>query len=146
MVASHAQGGPGVQLTIDCGVDTLEHGIFLTEDDIERMQKRGTHYIPTLSAIKEIAEEGLEIGLPEWAVEKAKQATTHHKRSFQLARLAGITIAAGTDYRHGTLANELQLMVSYGASTEEALLSATSVAAKIMGKADQLGSIEPGLM
>ena len=146
MISSHAQGGPGVKLTIECGVDILEHGIYLAEEDIERMKKKGTYYIPTLIAIKEIAEEGAKVGVPQWAIDKAVGATEHHRKSYQMARKAGIPIGAGTDYRPGTLPDELRLMVSYGASNEEALYSATSVAAKVIGKEELLGSIEPGKM
>ncbi len=146
MVSSHAQGGPGVRLTIECGVDILEHGIYLTEEDIALIKKKGTYYIPTLIAIKEIAEEGSRVGVPQWAIDKAVLATESHRKSYRMAREAGITIGAGTDYRHGTLPDELRLMVSYGASTEEALLSATRVAAKVIGKDTLIGTIETGKM
>ncbi len=143
-VAAHAQAGRGIKLSIEAGVDTLEHGIYLSEEDVELMIKRGTYYVPTLVAIKEIAEEGLYVGLPEWVVSKLDTAVEAHMKSFQMAREAGLTIAAGTDYRPGTLQDELQLMVNYGATNEEAFLAATSVAAKVIDRADTIGSIEPG--
>ena len=143
-VSVHAQGGKGIRLSIESGIDSLEHGIFLTEKDVELMYKKGTYYVPTLVAIKEIAEYGLDVGLPKWVVEKAEAAVEAHMKSYQMARKAGLTIAAGTDYRHGTLLDEMQLMVSYGASNNEAILSATSVAAKVIGKNKEVGSIETG--
>jgi imidazolonepropionase-like amidohydrolase len=144
MVSSHAQGGMGVRLTIECGVDILEHGIYLSEDDIEQMLTHGTFYIPTLTAIREIADDGKAVGLPDWVIEKAKSAVESHIRSYQLARKAGVTIAAGTDYRPGTLVDELLLMVKYGASNEEALQAATTMAAKVIGKGSMLGSLDAG--
>jgi imidazolonepropionase-like amidohydrolase len=146
LVSSHAQGGPGVKLTIECGVDILEHGIYLTEEDVLGMKKRGTYYIPTLNAIREVAEDGARVGVPQWAIDKAVIATEHHRKSYQMAREAGIVIGAGTDYRHGTLPDELGVMVSYGASSEEALLSATRVAARVLGKDNLIGTIEVGKM
>ena len=143
-VAAHAQAGKGIKLSIEAGVDTLEHGIFLGEDEVDLMYKRGTYYVPTLLAFKEIYEDGLNVGLPEWMVEKVETAVEGHMKSFQMAKEAGITIAAGTDYRHGTLKDELKLMVDYGFTETEAILSATSVAAKVIGKDKEIGSIEPG--
>jgi imidazolonepropionase-like amidohydrolase len=146
MVSSHAQGGPGVRLSIECGADILEHGIYLSEEDIKLMKRKGTYYIPTLTAFKEIAEDGAKVGVPQWAIDKSVIAVESHRKTFQMARKAGIIIAGGTDYRHGTLPDELRLMVQYGASCEEALLAATGTAAKVIGKDHLIGSIEKGKM
>jgi imidazolonepropionase-like amidohydrolase len=143
-VSAHAQAGPGIALAINCGVQSIEHGNFLEPTDIELMAKNGTYYVPTLTAFKEIAEDGHKINLPAWAIEKAAAAVDKHEKSYRLAREAGLTIAAGTDYRHGTLLNELRLMVAYGASATEALESATINAAKVIQRAEDLGSIAPG--
>jgi imidazolonepropionase-like amidohydrolase len=143
-VAVHAQAGKGIGIAVEAGIDTLEHGIILTEADVELMVKKGTYYVPTLVAIKEIAELGSEVGLPTWMISKVKELVETHAKSYKMARKAGLTIAAGTDYRHGTLIEELKLMVKYGASNEEALLSATSVAAEVLGKEKTIGSIEVG--
>jgi imidazolonepropionase-like amidohydrolase len=142
--AAHAQGGPGVKQCIKSGIDSLEHGIVLSEDDVDLMLKHDTYYIPTLTAIKEIAEKGVKFGLPDWAIKKASNAVENHRYSYQMARKAGVTIAAGTDYRHGTLLNELKLMQEYGASALEALEAATHSAAKAIQKADDLGTIQSG--
>jgi imidazolonepropionase-like amidohydrolase len=67
--------------------------------------------------------------------------------SYQRKVAAGVKIAFGTGvgpFPHGTQAKEFALMVKCGQSTAQALRSATSVAAEMMGWEDRVGSIEPG--
>jgi imidazolonepropionase-like amidohydrolase len=143
-VAVHAQVGTGIGMSVRLGADSLEHGLRLSESDVELMLDRGVMYVPTLTAFREIAADGPAYGLPDWAVDKAQAAVEDHRKSFELARSAGVPIAAGTDYRHGTLVNELKVMNDYGADAVEALGAATHRAARLLRLEDQLGSVAPG--
>lgn len=144
-VAAHVQGGAGIVDAIEAGIDSLEHGIWLTDEAIELMLERNTAYVPTLSAIYLIAQGVPVAGVapPAWSVEKATIATEAHRKSFKKAVEAGVRIIAGTDYKHGSLPYELSLMVEWGMSPLETLRSATTRAAELLGR-DDLGSVKPG--
>ena len=144
-VAAHCQGGPGIVDAIEAGIDSLEHGIWLEDAVIDLLLEHRTTYVPTLSAIHLIAGGGPIAGVtpPPWSVEKAKVATLAHRESFEKAVRAGVPIVAGTDYKQGSLAYELQLMSEWGMGPLEALRSATGRAAAFLGL-DDVGSIAPG--
>ena len=149
LTGSHAQGGEGIKAAVRAGVDTIDHGIYLDSESIELLKQNGTFLVPTLSAPHNIIENGVEKGIPEHAVEKAKRVKETHSKSFQKALDAGVNIALGTDTgtpfsRHGNNALELELMVKYGMSELEALKAATSEAARALKLDQSRGSIEEG--
>jgi imidazolonepropionase-like amidohydrolase len=149
-VAAHAQGSHGIRTCVDAGVTSIEHGIFLTEELVERMKREGTFLVPTLVAAGAIAAGGEAAGIPAFMVRKARQVIDSHRRSFALAVRAGVRIAAGTDAGtplnpHGGLAAELRLMVELGMAPMEALRAATSVAAAALGIEAEVGRVAPGL-
>jgi len=147
--AAHAHGGDGLKTAILAGVDSIEHGTFLTAELVELMVEHGVYYVPTLTALHRILQHGVEAGIPEYAVEKAKQAEEVHFESFDQAHRAGVKIAMGTDAatpfnRHGENALELQLMVEAGMTPMEAIVAATRTGAEILGLADLVGTVEAG--
>ena len=147
-VASHAVGARGILDSVRAGIDTIEHGIFLNEEIVIEMKKRGTAVTPTLIIYRTIAD-GASRGIPEYAVKKAKKATAAHRASFGMLMEAKIPILAGTDAGscsapHPWLLDELRAMHDYGLPLEGALRAATSNAAAALGKAHEIGTIEPG--
>jgi imidazolonepropionase-like amidohydrolase len=147
--AAHAHGGDGLKTAILAGVDSIEHGTFLTMELVELMLEHSVYYVPTLTALHRILQHGVEAGIPEYAVEKAKQAEEVHFESFDQAHRAGVKIAMGTDAatpfnRHGENALELQLMVEAGMTPMEAIIAATRTGAEVLGLADQVGTVETG--
>jgi len=148
--AAHAMADEGIAWCLDAGIDTIEHGVFLTEALAARMARQGTALVPTLVAPHAIVEGGIDAGIPEFAVKKSAALRERHLESFRLALTAGVMIAAGTDAgtplnAHGTIVPELALMVMAGMAPVQALAAATSVAAQVLGIADETGRIEPGL-
>ena len=148
--AAHAMADEGIAWCLDAGIDTIEHGVFLTEALAARMATQGTALVATLVAPHAIVEGGLAAGIPEFAVNKSLALRERHLESFRLALRAGVTIAAGTDAGtplnpHGTIVPELGLMVGAGMAPLQALRAATSVAAQVLGIAADTGSIAPGL-
>ncbi len=146
--ASHAQGAEGIKAAVLAGIDSIEHGFFLTDEIVRLMKERGTAYSATLVASKGIAEAPPNT-VPEWAREKALGVVTAHVESFQRAYRAGVRLVLGTDAGtpfnyHGANAQELVLMVRHGMSPLDGLRAATLSGAELLGRADQLGSIEPG--
>jgi imidazolonepropionase-like amidohydrolase len=148
--AAHAQGSEGIADAVEAGITTVEHGIFLTEEIVARMKTRGTYLVATLNAPAAISAGGLAAGIPDFMVRKSDAVVPAHIASFQLARRAGVDIAAGSDAgtplnRHGDYATEIELMVKYGMSPLEAIRSATSVSAEALGLGSETGRVAPGL-
>jgi imidazolonepropionase-like amidohydrolase len=147
-VAAHALGSEGIANAVRAGVDTIEHGIFLSEEILAEMRQRGTALCPTLLVYRTIAENRSGT-IPDYAVHKARQAAEAHWESFRMALAAGIPIVAGTDAGspdtpHPSLVAELELMREYGMPTDQVLASATRVAAEVLGRGTSLGTVEPG--
>ncbi|MFQ5864753.1 MAG: amidohydrolase family protein [bacterium] len=139
-VAAHAYGGQGATNAILGGVRSIEHGFLLTEEQLKAMAERGTFWSPTMS-----------VYLPDTEAERndplRKQIIESHKRAFQNAMKLGVKIAFGTDvgaFGHGTAAREFKIMVDYGMKPMDAIKSATTVAAELMGWEEQIGSIHSG--
>jgi imidazolonepropionase-like amidohydrolase len=144
-VACHAYGDPGLHNCIVAGVDSIEHGLDLSDDDIREMKARGTWLCPTLYAYITIEQDDLKES--EGTVSRASV----HEVSFKKALAAGIKIAFGTDagpFPHGTQAKEFEYMVQYGMTPLEAIQAATINAAELMDYsqehwADEVGAIDP---
>ena len=147
--AAHAQGSAGIADAIEAGITTIEHGIFLTDEIIAAMQRRGVFLVPTLAAPAAISSGGLAAGIPEYMVRKSDAVVTAHVSSFRRAHQAGVRIAAGADSGtplnfHGSLLPELELMVKHGMAPLEVIRAATSVAADALGLASVTGRVAEG--
>lgn len=146
-VAAHAHGTDGIKAAIRAGVASIEHGSMLDEEAIGLFKERGTYLVPTMMAfenVKERAENGQLRGGP---ASKALEIYPHYRASVVKAIEAGVPIAFGTDagvYPHGTNADEFRLLVQGGLSPAQAILAATREAAKLLGRAKELGTVEPG--
>jgi imidazolonepropionase-like amidohydrolase len=109
------------------------------------MANRGVALCPTIAASEAMARyRGWKKGAdPEPERLKTKRA------SFKAALAAGVTIVNGSDvgvFAHGDEARELELLVDFGMKPAQALLSATSLGAKVLHLDDRLGAIKPGLL
>lgn len=148
-ISTHAQGATGIKNAVLAGVDSVEHGIYLTDEIIEAMLKRGTYLVPTLNAPYFIVENGIEAGIPAYMVEKSKRVIEAHVRSFQMAKAAGVKIAMGTDGStpfNGPekTAFELSLMIKAGLTPMEAIIASTKSAAELLGVDKDFGTLEAG--
>jgi imidazolonepropionase-like amidohydrolase len=113
------------------------------------MREQGVFMVPTLSAIARTADCGLNCGIPETTVHKARTMRARHEASFKKAHRSGIPIALGTDAgtpfnHHGENAQELDRMVALGMSPMEAIVAATASAARLLGIEHLVGTIEAG--
>ncbi len=147
-VMAHAQATEGIKVAIRNGVRSIEHGIYLDDEAIAMMLDRGTWLVPTLVAprgVIEAAEAGM--GLPPEVVAKARLVMEQHTDSVRRAIAAGVRVAMGTDSGvtpHGQNLRELPLMADCGMTPEQVLHATTLSAARLLGVADELGSLEPG--
>jgi imidazolonepropionase-like amidohydrolase len=147
--ASHAQGTEGILNAVRGGIDSIEHGIFLSDKCIEEMLERRTYLVPTLAALKNILAAG-DQRIPEYVIEKATRVSETHQRSIKLFYQAGGRIAMGTDAgtpfnHHGENAQELRYMVDVGISPMDAIIFSTANAADLM-RLEKTGRIQEGAM
>jgi len=147
---AHVSCAEGARLCIEAGVDSIEHGTMLDEDNIRQMKEKGIFLVPTLGVYRKIIERGEKKQVPEFLYQKALQVVQRHAQSFRMALAAGVKIAAGADsgsywYDMGeSLLWELEIMNKEGMSPMECLKSATSRAAECLRMTDSLGTLEAG--
>jgi imidazolonepropionase-like amidohydrolase len=142
-VASHAMALYGVHNSIEAGVDSIEHGNYIADEDMKAMVAHGTFYVPTIYVGAYVAEGRAAAGAPVWV-----KMLSIHEETFRRAMKAGVKIAFGTDAGGFAWtvnpAKEFAYMVKWGMTPAQALRSATTSAAELLGWSDQVGSIEPG--
>ena len=143
-VAAHAMALQGVHNAVTAGVDSIEHGDYITDADLATMKQKGIWYVPTLFVGEYVAQGRAQAGAPVWVdMVKVNQDT------FRRAMQAGVKIAFGTDIGGFDWkidpAVQFPSMVKLGMTPAQAIRSATSDAALLMGM-DSVGSIEAGKM
>ncbi len=140
-VAVHATGINGVHNAVEAGADSIEHGEYIAPADLATMVTNGTYYVPTLY----VAQYDAELRAGASGTPQETPTMRVHCDTFKRALQAGVKIAFGTDVGafewDVTPAREFPLMVKCGMTPAQALKSATSVAAELMGL--QVGTIEP---
>ena len=146
-VASHALGREGVANSFFAGCDTIEHGIFASEEILQNMSHQGTYLTPTLFIYKKIAEGNA----PFYAKEKAKRVIEQHHWCFSEAQKKRVKILAGSDAGspeapHPSLFFEMDEMVRLGMNPLGVIRIATLVNAEALGMKDILGSLKEGKM
>src|SRR5215472_14169636 len=142
-VASHAMALHGVHNSIEAGVDTLEHGNYIAEEDLKTMAARGIFYVPTIFVGEYVAQGRAAEGAPVWV-----KMISIHEDTFKRAMQAGVKIAFGTDAGgfdwKVNPAKEFSSMVRFGMTPAQALRAATVTAAELLGVKDSLGTLEAG--
>ena len=142
-VASHAMALQGVHNSVAAGVDSIEHGNYIADEDLKVMVARGIFYVPTIFVGVYVAEGRAAAGAPVWV-----KMLGIHEETFHRALKAGVKIAFGTDAGGFAWtvnpAKEFGYMVKWGMTPAQAIQSATSSAAELLGWSDQVGTIEAG--
>lgn len=145
-VAVHAHGTEGMKRAVLAGVDSIEHGTYMTDEVIALMKEKGTYWVPTNVAGEWVAEKAKEKGyFPEIVRPKAAAIGPEIRATFAKARAAGVKIAFGTDSGvspHGENAREFELMVEGGMPPMKAIQSATLEAARLLKIEERLGTLE----
>ncbi len=148
-VMSHAQATQWIKNAVLAGVESIEHGIYLTEEICAEMKKRGTYLVATLVAPQWVIRRAEKdpSSMPPYAIRKAREVVDAHQRSFRMAVEHGVRIAMGTDTGvgpHGTNAEEIALMVENGMTPMQAIVASTKTAAECTRVDTLVGTIEPG--
>ncbi len=142
-VASHAMALNGVHNSVEAGVDSIEHGNYIADEDMRKMVEKGIYYVPTIYVGEYVAQGRAAAGAKVWL-----DMIRIHGDTFHRAVNTGVKIAFGTDvggFDWGiNPAIEFPLMVKYGMTPMQAIRSATTSAAEMLGMQNDVGEIAAG--
>jgi imidazolonepropionase-like amidohydrolase len=143
--AAHAHGDLAARAAVKAGIDSIEHGSFLTDETLALMKAKGTYLVPTLLAGEWTG--GKADKFPPQIAAKARAALAARSDMFRRALKSGVKIAFGTDSGvspHGINAREFSLMTGLGMSPASALRAAGPAAADLLGLGNLIGTLEKG--
>ncbi|NGM50606.1 amidohydrolase family protein [Caulobacter sp. 602-2] len=144
---AHAHGAEGIKVAVRAGVRSIEHGSLIDDEGIALMKARGAWLVADIYNGDYIDEIGTKNGWPAETLRKNRETTDAQREGFRKAVKAGVRIAYGTDagvYPHGLNARQLPYMVRYGMTPMQAIQSATTSAAALMGKDKDVGCVQAG--
>ncbi|MGA8143012.1 MAG: amidohydrolase family protein [Candidatus Acidiferrales bacterium] len=145
-LAVHSYGPDGAKDAVRAGADSVEHATDMDDETINEMVQRGTFYVPTIDHNRYYVDNYVAFG---WTPEIAAGLNDYIRRNFETARRAhkaGVKFAMGSDALFtmcGQNTRELGWFVKLGMSPEQALATATTNAAALLGKDKELGALAP---
>lgn len=148
-VMAHAHGDEGAYAAVRAGVRSIEHGTYLSDSTLALMRERGTFLVPTYITVVDLTEPGGDYDDPVLR-RRGAHMLPRLAETVQRAHRMGVKIVTGADtpYGPGTLssiAGEVAAFVELGMTPVEALRTATTTAAELLGLGDRVGAIGPGL-
>ena len=145
-VAAHAHGTEGIKEAIKAGVYSIEHGSIIDEEGIRLMKENGVYLVPT-RGLATIIEPMIDKMDPVMAG-KAEYVMPIAKQNLKNAIKANVKIAFGTDtpiIPHGKNAIEFAALIECGMNSMEAIQTATTNSAEMLGLVDR-GELKQGLL
>jgi imidazolonepropionase-like amidohydrolase len=146
-VAAHCHGKEGMIWVSNAGARSIEHATYMDAEAAAVLKKNGTWYVPTLYVIEPILAEGNPLHVPEGSLAKARAVRGQMREAFKVAVRNGVKIAFGTDagvFPHGTQTKEFAIYTSLGMTPMQAIQTATTSAADLMGWSGKVGVIARG--
>jgi len=146
-IAIHSYGPDGARDAVRAGTDSLEHATDMDDATIQEMAKRGTFYVPTIDHNRYYLDNWQKIGYANGFQEKTKAFIERNLETARKAHKAGVKFAMGSDAIYtmfGQNTRELGWFVKAGMNPEQALRTATTNAAELLGKEKELGAVAPG--
>jgi imidazolonepropionase-like amidohydrolase len=146
-IAIHSYGPAGARDAVRAGTDSLEHATDLDDATIQEMAKRGTFYVPTIDHNRYYLDNWQKIGYANGFQERSKAFIQRNLETARKAHKAGVKFAMGSDAIYtmfGENTRELGWFVKAGMTPEQALRTATTNAAELLGKENELGAVAPG--
>jgi imidazolonepropionase-like amidohydrolase len=146
-VAAHAHGATGIKFAVIAGVDSIEHGSYINDEDIALMKEHGTYLVPTVYLEDWLLDNVTVLGLTPNMIEKARMVLPIAQQNLSHAFKSGVKVALGTDsavYPHGLNGHEFGKMVDMGLTPLQSIQAGTVNAADLLGWSDRVGTIEPG--
>lgn len=148
-IAIHSYGPDGARDAVRAGSDSLEHATDMDDATIAEMAKRGTFYVPTIDHNRYYLDNWQKIGYATGFQEKTKAFIERNVETARKAHKAGVKFAMGSDAIYtmfGQNTRELGWFVKAGMTPEQALRTATTNAAELLGKEKELGAVAPGYL
>jgi imidazolonepropionase-like amidohydrolase len=147
-VMAHAHGDEGGRAAVFAGVRSIEHGTYLTDDTLRLMKERGVYLVPTYTTLIDLIEPGGDYDHPTLRI-RGEHMRARMTRTVQHAHEIGVKIAASTDTEYGPesitrVHMEAVNFVKLGLSPMEAIQSATTVGAELLGRGDKTGRVQEG--
>jgi len=146
-VAVHAHGAEAIRRSIIAGVDSVEHGTFMDDEDIKLMVQHGTFYCPTVYTGQYVAEQAKKGAYPPTVAAKAIAIGPQIMNTVTRAYRGGVKFAYGTDagvYPHGQNWEDFIYLVKAGLPPAYTLQMATINAAELLGRDNEVGTVAPG--
>jgi imidazolonepropionase-like amidohydrolase len=147
-VMAHAHGDEGAYAAVAAGVRSIEHGTYLSDSTLQLMRQRGTWFVPTLSTVWDLTTPGGDYDDPVLQL-RGQHMAPILEDAIRRAHRIGVRIAAGADTDYHTesttrIAHEVLRFSKLGLSPLEALVTATSGAAELLGIGDRTGRVAEG--
>jgi imidazolonepropionase-like amidohydrolase len=149
---AHSSGDSGIDRVIDGGVDSIEHGFFMRDDQLPRMRDRGTAWVPTFSPVREQVDHADVMGWDAEVVSHLEGILDRHGATLVKAHRMGVLIVAGSDagsvgVAHGLgLIREMELMQAAGLPPIAVVNAATGIGSDRFAYRERLGRIEAGYL
>jgi len=146
-IAIHSYGPDGARDAVRAGAESVEHAVDLDQETLSEMIKRGTYYVPTIDHNRYYAEHRDEYGYGPEIAKNLNKFVQRNLETTRQAHKAGVRIAMGSDAvftMFGQNTRELEWFVKAGMTTAEALATATTNGAELLGMEDCLGKVVPG--
>lgn len=149
-VAAHAHGDEGMKLAVLGGVNTIEHGSFMSDETMALMKEYNCYLIPTISAGRYVGEQAKIPGaMPEVVARKALEIGPKHQATMGKAYKKGVPMGFGTDagvFPHGLNAGEFEYLQESGIPVSESLKQATIINAELLDMTTELGRLKEGFL
>jgi len=148
-VAIHSYGPSGVRDAVRAGADSIEHGVDLDDDTLREMVRRGTVWVPTIDHNRYYVEARDEFGFPPAAIPPLQDYIARNLDAARRAVKAGVRLGMGSDAvftMFGQNTRELEWFVKAGMTPAQALATATTTAAALLGMDTQIGRLAPGYL
>jgi imidazolonepropionase-like amidohydrolase len=148
-VAIHSYGPSGVKDAVRAGADSVEHGIDLDDETLADMAKRGTVWVPTIDHNRYYVDAKADYGFADDAIPPLQAYIEKNLESTRRAVKARVKVGMGSDAVYsmfGQNTRELGWFIKAGMTPAQALASATTVGAELLGMGDRLGRLAPGYL
>src|ERR1700730_16215611 len=146
-VAAHAHASAGIKNAVLAGVESIEHGTYMTDEDIHLMKEHGTYLVPTVHLEDWLLQNMQTLGWTPNMMEKAQTVIPIARKNVSHAFKSGVKVALGTDAGvcpHGLNGREFGKMVEMGLTPLQSIQAGTLNAAGMLGWGEKVGTIEPG--
>jgi len=146
-LAAHSYGPDGARDAVRAGADSIEHATDMDDETIAEMARRGTFYVPTIDHNRYYVEYRQQFGYNEEVAARLNDYIARNLETARRAHKAGVRFAMGSDAvftMFGQNTRELEWIVKAGMTSEQALATATTNGAALLGMEKSLGSVAPG--